>query len=298
MRPKVVASECCAGLYPQNTLCGFEFCLTSGVDGIEFDVHLSRDGHVVVQHDYLLNRQITRDPSGHWLENKGPAICDLPLAELRRFDVGRYLPESREAKSYPNYQPIDGTRIPTLEELFRAHQGAASDAELWIELKTTPFERDISSDANDLLAAVLTLVKKYGLASKTILLAFEWQVLMDARAACPGIGTDFLTINPAFITSLYKSKGAIRPEDMYRPLDPADHGNSLARTIGAAAGQWWGPYIADVTVDDIHLAHECDVLVNVWGVESNDEAIEQALQLDADAVTLSDSTMLQRRLSQ
>jgi len=298
MRPKIVASECCAGLYPQNTLRGFEFCLESDVDGIEFDVHLSQDGHVVVQHDYLLNRRITRNPSGHWLEDSGPAICDLSLPELKKFDVGRYLPESREAESYPDYQPADGERIPTLEELLRAHRAAASDAELWVELKTTPFERNISSDPDELLAAVLRLVKEYGRVSKTILLAFEWQLLIDACAACPGIGTDFLTINPVFVRNLYKRKGTIRPEDMYNPLDPGKYGDSIPRTIGAAGGQWWGPYIADVTAHDINLAHECDVRVNVWGVDSNDEAIEQALQLGADAITISDSTMLQRRLSQ
>ena len=151
---------------------------------------------------------------------------------------------------------------------------------------------------NDLLAAVLDIVEKYGLVSRTILLAFEWQLLVDASVACPGIATDFLTINPAFVKRLYKRKGTIRPEDMYRPLDPHNHGGSFPRTIGAAAGQWWGPYIEDVSAQDVNLAHECDVMVNVWGVDSNDEAIEQALRLDADAITISDSTMLQRRLSQ
>ncbi len=260
MKPKVVASECCAGRHPQNTLRGFEFCLESGVDGIEFDVHLSRDGHVVVQHDYLLNKRITRDSSGHWLDNNGPAVCDLSLAQLKQFDVGRYSPVSREAASYPNYQPVDGERIPTLEELLRTYQAAGSEAELWIELKTSPFERDISAAPNDLLAAVLKLVEEFGLVSKTILLAFEWQLLIDANAICPGIGRDFLTINPALVRQLHKRQGAIRPEDMYLPLDPRDYGESLPRTIAAAGGGWWGPYVADVTPSDINLAHDvwCD----------------------------------------
>lgn len=64
MKTKLIASECATGLYPMNTLSGFNYCLDSGVDGIEFDVHLSRDGHVVVQHDYLLNRRITRNAGG------------------------------------------------------------------------------------------------------------------------------------------------------------------------------------------------------------------------------------------
>ena len=140
MKPKVVASECCAGLHPQNTLRGFQFCLESGVDGIEFDVHLSRDAHVVVQHDYRLNKRITRDPSGQWLASTGPALCDLTLAELRQFDVGRYLPGSHESEAYPDYKSVDGERISTLEQLLGAYAAVGSRAELWIELKTTPFE--------------------------------------------------------------------------------------------------------------------------------------------------------------
>ena len=297
MEPIIVASECCAGLHPQNTLRGFQFCLESGVAGIEFDVHLSQDGHVVVQHDYLLNKRITRNSAGNWLDNTGPAVCTLTLAQLRQFDVGRYLPGSREAQAYPDYQPVDGERIPTLEEMLRAHRAASSEAELWVELKTSPFDREISSEPGELLAAVLRLVEEFDVASRTILLAFEWQLLVDAGIACPGIGRDFLTINPAFVKSLYRRKGTIRPEDMYRPLDPGDHQGSFPETIAAAGGGWWGPYIADVTARDISLAHECGVMANVWGVDSNDEAIAQALLLDADAITISDSTMLQRRLS-
>lgn len=296
MKPKVVASECCAGLHPQNTLHGFQFCLESGVDGIEFDVHLSRDAQVVVQHDFRLNKRITRDPSGQWLVHTGPAVGDLTLAELRQFDVGRYLPGSQEAVAYPNYEPVDGERIPTLEQLLRAHAAADSQAELWVELKTTPFERDVSSAPLDLLAAVLTLVEAFDVVSKTTLLAFEWQLLVDAQRLCPGIGTDFLTINPGFVKHLYRNKGGVRPEDMYLPFDPGRFGGSFPRAIAAAGGGWWGPYMADVTAQDIRLAHELGVMVNVWGVDSNDAAIEQALLLEADAITLSDSTMLQRRL--
>jgi glycerophosphoryl diester phosphodiesterase len=296
MKPKVVASECCAGLHPQNTLHGFQFCLESGVDGIEFDVHLSRDAHVVVQHDYCLNKRITRDPSGQWLASTGPALCDLTFAELRQFDVGRYLPGSHESESYPDYEPVDGERIPTLEQLLDAYASAGCQAELWIELKTTPFERGISSAPQDLLTAVLKLVEAFGLVSKTILLAFEWQLLVDARRLCPGIGRDFLTINPEFVKHLYRNKGGVRPEEMYLPFDPGCFGGSFPKAIAAAGGEWWGPHIADVTPEDIYLAHELGVMVNVWGVDSNDEAIEQALLLEADAITLSDSTMLQRRL--
>ena len=78
MKPEVVASECCAARYPQNTRAGFEYCLQQRFDGIEFDVHLSADGQVVVHHDYRLNPRITRDASGNWLDATGPARTDRP----------------------------------------------------------------------------------------------------------------------------------------------------------------------------------------------------------------------------
>lgn len=296
MKPKVVASECCAGLHPQNTLRGFQFCLDSGVEGIEFDVHLSRDGEVVVQHDYRLNKRITRDSSGLWLEQKGAALCDVSLAELDQFDVGRYLPGSYEAETYPNYQPADGERIPTLKQLLHAHKASASEAELWIELKTSPFDRDISAEPTDLLAAVLQLVKAFDVVDQTILLAFEWQLLVDAIRFCPGIGTDFLTINPAFIRHQYRSRDSINPEDLYQPFAPSNFEDCVPAAIVAASGHWWGPYAADVTVEDIQEAQEFGLKVNVWGVDSSDAAIEEALQLQTDAITISDSTLLQRRL--
>ncbi|MEQ8693696.1 MAG: glycerophosphodiester phosphodiesterase family protein [Pseudomonadales bacterium] len=291
--PQVVASECCAGLYPQNTLSGFEFCLQSKVDGIEFDVHLSADGRVVVQHDYHLNPRITRDAAGQWLTGDKQALCNLTLEQLQEYDVGRYLPDSREARSYPDYQPRDGESIPTLESFLAAHRAARSNATLWIELKTTPFDRTISSDPGALLSSVLSLVEQYGVVEQSVLLAFEWQLLLDAERACPDIGTDFLTINPAFIERLYPGRDAA---DLYRPMKPAEHDHSLPLTIAAAGGDWWGPYIADVNAAEVARAQDLGLQVNVWGVESTDQTIEEALLLEADAITLSDSTKLQRCL--
>ncbi len=88
------------------------------------------------------------------------------------------------------------------------------------------------------------------------------------------------------------------PELMYAPLDIAQHSNSLPKAIAAAGGHWWGPYIADVGPADIQAALQYEVRVNLWGVESNHQAIEQALGLGADAITLSDSSMLHQRLAE
>jgi glycerophosphoryl diester phosphodiesterase len=55
-----------SALAPENTIAAFDNGLALGADGLELDVHLSRDGVVVVHHDRLLNRATTlRGPIAH-----------------------------------------------------------------------------------------------------------------------------------------------------------------------------------------------------------------------------------------
>ena len=67
-----------AGLFPENTLKGFVGALEMGVDYIECDIHLSRDGQVVVIHDDTVDR--TTNGTG--------AVAGLDAEALRRLDAG------------------------------------------------------------------------------------------------------------------------------------------------------------------------------------------------------------------
>ena len=292
MRSMIVASECNAGRFPQNSLSGFRDCLDKNIDGIEFDVHLSQDGEVVVQHDYQLNKSITRDKNGDWLKNTGPALRDLTLAELGQYDIGRYSPASKEASSYPNYQAIDGEKIPTLEQFLSAHAQHKNNPTLWIELKTSPFQRDISADPNKLLDKVMAAVMQHKRMQHCILIAFEWDVLVAAKRAYPGIQTDFLSINPDYIRSTLKQQN---PHLLYGKFEPGKYDEDYVQAIVAAGGDWWGPLINDVSPADVSRAQLMGIKVNLWNVESTPTGIEYALTFNADALTLSDPDLLQRR---
>ena len=76
-RPLVFAHRGGSALAPENTLAAFDNGLALGADGLELDVHLSRDGVVVVHHDRLLDRTTTL---------RGP-IAERTAEELRRVDV-------------------------------------------------------------------------------------------------------------------------------------------------------------------------------------------------------------------
>lgn len=94
---------------PENTLAAIAAALEEGADGIEFDVHRTRDGAVVVHHDALPQGAEPDDPA-----LRGRPFLDLTLAEVRRF------------------RHADGSPIPTLEELLALVGDRAS---LYCELK-------------------------------------------------------------------------------------------------------------------------------------------------------------------
>jgi glycerophosphoryl diester phosphodiesterase len=93
-----------AGLEPENTVRSFRRACDLGVDRVETDGRLTRDGHLLCLHDATVDR--TTNGSG--------AVADLTFDEIRKLDAGQ------------------GERIPTLEEAIAAVRGRAV---LQIELK-------------------------------------------------------------------------------------------------------------------------------------------------------------------
>ncbi|MGW0018314.1 glycerophosphodiester phosphodiesterase [Rhodococcus sp. NPDC003382] len=78
-RPRVVAHRGASAAKPEHTLAAYELALQEGADGLECDVRLTRDGHLVCIHD----RTIDRTSSGTGV------VSEMTLAELSAFDYGK-----------------------------------------------------------------------------------------------------------------------------------------------------------------------------------------------------------------
>jgi len=117
-KTEVWAHRGASGYAPENTMEAFALAISQGADGIELDVHLSADGHVVVIHDETVDH--ASDGIGR--------VADLTLATLKALNVH---------KLKPRYAPA--CRIPTLEEALRLL--APTRLALNIELKndTLPY---------------------------------------------------------------------------------------------------------------------------------------------------------------
>lgn len=91
---------------PENTLEAFRRAIKDGAGGLELDVHMTRDGRVVVMHDDTVDR--TTDGSG--------AVRDMTLDEIRALDAGyRFSPDGGLARPYRGR----GAGVPTLAEVYR-----------------------------------------------------------------------------------------------------------------------------------------------------------------------------------
>jgi glycerophosphoryl diester phosphodiesterase len=88
---------------PENTIAAFNLAIDQRADGIEFDVHLSKDGVPVVIHDPML----WRTTSG-----RGP-VRGHALAELKQLDAGSWFSRVCPDRTGPSYA---GEKIPTLAE--------------------------------------------------------------------------------------------------------------------------------------------------------------------------------------
>lgn len=93
---KIIAHRGSRGTRPENTLISFKTAIDEGAEGIETDVHFSKDKRFIIMHDETVDR--TTNGTG--------LIMDKPLAEIKQLDAG--IKFSEEFK---------GTRVPTLEEV-------------------------------------------------------------------------------------------------------------------------------------------------------------------------------------
>lgn len=111
-RPWVFAHRGASGVLPEHTLPAYERALADGVDGLECDVRLTRDGHLVCLHD----RRLERTSNGRGL------VSEYTLAELQRLDFG-------------SWRGTGPAQVLTLDRLLHIIRDAGRPIRLLIEAK-------------------------------------------------------------------------------------------------------------------------------------------------------------------
>ena len=271
-RPLSIAHRGGAGLWPENTLIAFAHAIDAGCNGAELDVQLTRDGALVVVHDYRINPAFCRR-GGKWWRGPRLRIRDMTLAELRTFDVGRPRPGSPYAKLHPDLVPQDGEYVPLLAEVIDLI--GVYDFQLFVEIKTAWHDRSLSAPPEAVVEATLAVLREKKFVERATLVSFDWAALLRAREHELGIRCWFLTLPPGHVGWKNESAWAAG-------FEPSKHG-SLPKAIAAAGGQGWLSFFADATGAAVAEAHALGLNVGVWNL-NEESAMRDYMSRGVDAI--------------
>jgi glycerophosphoryl diester phosphodiesterase len=182
--PLVYAHRGSSAALPEHTLAAYLRALQEGADGLECDVRITRDGHLVCMHDRRLERT----------SNGRGRVAARTLAELDALDYGSWHPgpDGGEPGDRPVADP-DRTRLLTLDRLLHAVRDAGRAVRLLIETKHP------TRYGSGLERRLLALLDRHGLAAprpdaavQVTIMSFSPLAVRRMRALAPALPTVLL----------------------------------------------------------------------------------------------------------
>lgn len=156
MKTLVIAHRGDSKNAPENTIAAFKRAMELGADGIELDVQLTKDGHLVVIHDETVDR--TTNGEGF--------VKDFTLEEIKKLDAGIKFGEK-----------FAGERIPTLYEVFELIED--KDFLVNIEIKSGIVLYPGIEEK------LIKAIKEYNFEERVIISSFNHYSLRDVKKMAP-----------------------------------------------------------------------------------------------------------------
>jgi len=227
-RVSVVAHRGGAALAPENTLAAFGVALEHDVDAVELDIHLSKDGSLMVIHDPLLLR----------LTGKPGAISDYTAEELAQFDVASTF---KGGKHYFGFQ-----KMPTLKEVIEFVEAKATrPIQYQIEIKVA----DDGSRYEGIEQKLIDALNEYSIMDRTIAISFDFPTLGSLGKIEPDLQLGAL-ISKEYLSS----KGITGPETVAKNMQELN-----VEYVGIKSD-----YLSQALYDQLRLY---DLGVGVWTVD-------------------------------
>ena len=245
----------CRGLRPENTLPGFQAAIDLGVASIETDVQRTRDGVLVLYHDFAISDTICRrvdpdvpDPASR------PLIRDLTVRQLQGYAADR----NPDPRQFSGQQALAGQqehpwRIPTLAE-FLGLGATAAGLIFDLEIKRLPFRGFNLGIEEDVVAAL----RAAGVMPRARVRSFDHRVVRRVRELEPALETAILVIGTA-------------------PIEPAE----LARQAGAVIHC---PNFEFLDETQVRQCHDAGIRVIPWAVNELAD-MKQLLGWGVDGIT-------------
>ncbi|TCC11934.1 glycerophosphodiester phosphodiesterase [Kribbella soli] len=181
--PRVVAHRGASDVNPEHTLAAYQRAIDVGADGLECDVRLTADGHLVCVHD----RRIERTSNGRGV------LSTMSLEELEKYDWGSWKRPWAELDDEAELPGLDVRKVLTLDTLLATVRDAGRPVELAIETKhPTRYAGLVERRLIEALDRYGWAHPKVGTESPARVMSFSWLSLRRMRTAAPGLRTVLL----------------------------------------------------------------------------------------------------------
>ena len=249
------------GLMPENTIPAMEKGIEVGANTVELDVHISKDGQVLVYHDESFNPDYTSMPDGSDIpkdQRKRYTFYQMDYPEIRKFIIGRKdYPAFPQQQRMDCYTPLLGEMIDSVEAFTKSHhlQDVYWLVEIKSKEKTDGFEQPVPEEYIKILMPVLD-AKHLG--KRLIVQSFDMRPLQVIHRLRPDISLGFLT------------------DDKNATFD-----DNIAKLGFIPA--FYNPNYHLVTATLVKQCHDKQILIEPWTVETPD-VMQQMKALGVDGI--------------
>jgi glycerophosphoryl diester phosphodiesterase len=265
---------------PENVMPGYKAGLKIGVDWVDMDVGLTRDGVLIVDHDIWLNPDILSKNGKFWAKSKDAfyksisnknldkniqpyLVKNLTVAELKQYEAGILNPDSSYAKYFPDQVAVPGTHMPTVQEVVNyVKKKTGNKVNFQIEVKNDPNHSTWTVTPQKFAKKLYTLMKKNNIINHTEIQSFDWQVLYELQKLDKKIKTAYLFAHDdkdRMLSSDTKKAGSWSGGKLLK-----NYNNSLPQMIKALGGSCYEPEDVMLTKAQLDEAHRLGLKVVVW----------------------------------
>ena len=264
---KIYGHRGARGDLPENTLESFKYLFDNAINAYETDILISKDLIPVITHDFRLDPSFTKDNEGNWIKDENIKIFDLTYDEILKFDVGSLNKLTRYGRRFINQRSLENQKIPKLSELLElSSKNLFQDLLINLEIKSTPDEKNLTPNPQELVQIVLNDINNSNLKDKIIISSFDWRILREIKKQSPEIHRAYLTFQQEKGMKIKKTIYSKSPWIDHIPLTIVYDLPKIVKELGGSA---WHPYYKDINKKAIKDAHDNNLPVNVWTV--NDE---------------------------
>lgn len=264
---------------PENSIIGYKTALGIGVNWVDMDVGVTKDGDVIVYHDMWINSDFTSkdeiflaNSNQEFINKMGinknqlikPYLLkNLTFKQLQSYDVGILNPNSSYKNYFENQYIVPGTKIPLLQDVINYVDKISNKEVMYqIEIKNDPNNPDYTISSTKFAKKIYNILRKNNLINRAEIQAFDWNILYEIQKLDKNIKTAYLISYDEIDyndLSNFKSKGTWSGGKMLH-----DYNKSLPQMIKSLGGCCYEPEDIMLTKKDLDEAHKLGLKVVVW----------------------------------